>query len=436
MSMFEYNTMRVRGEVCYPPKSIEKPWTLEGYKSWGGYAALERIFKEKVEPEQIIDCLKTSNLRGRGGAGFPPGIKWSFMPRKAPGQKYILCNSDEGEPGTCKDRDILRYNPHSLVEGMAIAGYVMGASIGYNFIRGEYWEPYQQIEAAIKEARAAGILGQNIFDSGFDFEMHNFLGAGAYICGEETALMEALEGKKGQPRFKPPFPAAFGLYGKPTTINNTESLSSVPAILRANGDWMNGEWFRDIGVENSGGTKIFSVSGHVENPGNFEIPMGTPFKELLEMAGGVWKGRALKAVIPGGSSVPVLPAEIIMQSNMDYDSLRDAGSAVGAGSVIVMDETTDMVKVLERVSYFYHEESCGQCTPCREGTGWLYRIIKRINQGRGTLEDLDTLLDVANRIEGRTICALGDAAAWPVQSFLKHYRHEFEAKIKNAAKAA
>lgn len=436
MSMFEYNTMRVRGEVCYPPKSIEKPWTLEGYKSWGGYAALERIFKEKVEPEQIIDCLKTSNLRGRGGAGFPPGIKWSFMPRKAPGQKYILCNSDEGEPGTCKDRDILRYNPHSLVEGMAIAGYVMGASIGYNFIRGEYWEPYQQIEAAIKEARAAGILGQNIFDSGFDFEMHNFLGAGAYICGEETALMEALEGKKGQPRFKPPFPAAFGLYGKPTTINNTESLSSVPAILRANGDWMNGEWFRDIGVENSGGTKIFSVSGHVENPGNFEIPMGTPFKELLEMAGGVWKGRALKAVIPGGSSVPVLPAEIIMQTNMDYDSLRDAGSAVGAGSVIVMDETTDMVKVLERVSYFYHEESCGQCTPCREGTGWLYRIIKRINQGRGTLEDLDTLLDVANRIEGRTICALGDAAAWPVQSFLKHYRHEFEAKIKNAAKAA
>jgi len=436
MSMFEYNTMRVRGEVCYPPESTEKPWTLEGYKSWGGYTALEKILKGKVEPEQIIDCLKTSNLRGRGGAGFPPGIKWSFMPRKAPGQKYILCNSDEGEPGTCKDRDILRYNPHALVEGMAIAGYVMGASIGYNFIRGEFWEPYQQIEAAIKEARAADLLGENIFGSGFDFNMHNFLGAGAYICGEETALMEALEGKKGQPRFKPPFPAAFGLYGKPTTINNTESLSSVPAILRANGDWMNGEWFRDIGVENSGGTKIFSVSGHVENPGNFEIPMGTPFKDLLEMAGGVWKGRALKAVIPGGSSVPVLPAEIIMQANMDYDSLRNVGSAVGAGSVIVMDETTDMVKVLERLSYFYHEESCGQCTPCREGTGWLYRIIKRINHGRGTLEDLDTLLDVANRIEGRTICALGDAAAWPVQSFLKHYRHEFEAKIKNAAKAA
>lgn len=436
MSMLDYNTMRVSGQVCYPPEGLDMPWTLESYKSWGGYVALERILKESIEPSQIIDCLKTSNLRGRGGAGFPPGIKWSFMPRNAPGQKYILCNSDEGEPGTCKDRDILRYNPHALVEGMVIAGYVMGATIGYNFIRGEFWEPYQQIEAAIKETRAAGILGKNIFGSGFDFEMHNFLGAGAYICGEETALMEALEGKKGQPRFKPPFPAAFGLYGKPTTINNTESLSSVPAILRANGDWMNGEWFRDIGVENSGGTKIFSVSGHVENPGNFEIPMGTPFKDLLEMAGGVWKDRKLKAVIPGGSSVPVLPAEIILQTNMDYDSLRNAGSAVGAGSVIVMDETTDMVKVLERLSYFYYEESCGQCTPCREGTGWLYRIIKRINDGHGTMEDLDTLLDVANRIEGRTICALGDAAAWPVQSFLKHYRHEFETKIENAAKAA
>ena len=432
MSMFEYNTMKVRGNVCYPPENVENSWTLEAYKSWGGYSALEKVLKEQIDPTAIIDCLKTSNLRGRGGAGFPPGIKWSFMPRSAPGQKYILCNSDEGEPGTCKDRDILRYNPHALVEGMAIAGYVMGASVGYNFIRGEFWEPYLQIEAAIREAREAGILGENIFGSGFDFNMHNHLGAGAYICGEETALMEALEGKKGQPRFKPPFPAAFGLYGKPSTINNTESLASVPAILRANGDWMNGEWFRDIGVENAGGTKIFSVSGHVENPGNFEIPMGTPFRELLEMAGGVWKGRKLKAVIPGGSSVPVLPAEIIMEANMDYDSLRNAGSAVGAGSVIVMDETTDMVKVLERLSYFYHEESCGQCTPCREGTGWLYRIIRRINRGRGTMEDLDTLLDVANRIEGRTICALGDAAAWPVQSFLKHYRHEFEAKIAAA----
>ncbi len=436
MSMFEYNTMNVRAGVCFPPEDLENPWTLEAYRSTGGYSALEKVLQEQVDPTSIIDCLKTSNLRGRGGAGFPPGIKWSFMPRNAPGQKYILCNSDEGEPGTCKDRDILRYNPHALIEGMVIAGYVMGATVGYNFIRGEFWEPYLQVEEALKEAREAGILGTNLFGSGFDFEMHNHLGAGAYICGEETALMEALEGKKGQPRFKPPFPAAFGLYGKPSTINNTESLASVPAILRANGEWLNGEWFRDLGVPNAGGTKIFSVSGHVNSPGNFEINMGTPFAELLEMAGGIWKGRKLKAVIPGGSSVPVLPADIIMQANMDYDSLRDAGSSVGAGSVIVMDDTTDMVKVLERLAYFYHEESCGQCTPCREGTGWLYRIIHRINQGRGTMEDLDTLLDVANRIEGRTICALGDAAAWPVQSFLKHYRHEFEAKITNRSATA
>ena len=434
--MSEYNTMKIRGGVCYPPESVDTPWTLEAYRSWGGYDALQRVLEEQTDPAVIIDCLKTSNLRGRGGAGFPPGIKWSFMPRKAPGQKYILCNSDEGEPGTCKDRDILRYNPHALIEGMAIAGYVMGASVGYNFIRGEFWEPYLQTEAAIREAREAGILGERVFGTDFSFDMHNHLGAGAYICGEETALMEALEGKKGQPRFKPPFPAAFGLYGCPSTINNTESLASVPAILRADGNWMDGDWFRNIGVENAGGTKIFSVTGHVEDPGNFEIPMGTPFRDLLEMAGGVWKGRRLKAVIPGGSSVPVLPAEIIMECTMDYDSLRDAGSAVGAGSVIVMDETTDMVQALERLSYFYHEESCGQCTPCREGTGWLYRILRRINRGRGTVEDLDTLLDVANRIEGRTICALGDAAAWPVQSFLRHYRHEFEAKIRAAGARA
>ena len=434
--MFEYNTMKIRGGVCYPPEDVATPWTLEAYKSWGGYSALERVLGERTDPAAIIDCLKTSNLRGRGGAGFPPGIKWSFMPRNSPGQKYILCNSDEGEPGTCKDRDILRYNPHALIEGMAIAGYVMGASVGYNFIRGEFWEPYLQVEAAIREAREAGLLGDDILGSGFAFDMHNHLGAGAYICGEETALMEALEGKKGQPRYKPPFPAAFGLYGRPSTINNTESLASVPAILRANGNWMDGEWFSDIGVPNSGGTKIFSVTGHVEEPGNFEVPMGTPFRDLLAMAGGVWKNRQLKAVIPGGSSVPVLPAEIIMECTMDYDALRDAGSAVGAGSVIIMDETTDMVQVLERLAYFYHEESCGQCTPCREGTGWLYRILHRINRGRGTMEDLDTLLDVANRIEGRTICALGDAAAWPVQSFLRHYRHEFESKIRDAGSRA
>ena len=428
MTEMTLNTMRICHGVCLPTEH-DRCWTLAAYRKAGGYVALEKTLREKIDPAQIIETIKTSNLRGRGGAGFPPGIKWHFMPRNAPGQKYVVCNSDEGEPGTCKDRDILRYNPHALIEGMAIGGYAMGATVGYNYIRGEFWEPYQQMEAAMAEAYDAGLLGKNLLGSGFDFDLYSHLGAGAYICGEETALLESLEGKKGEPRFKPPFPAAFGLYGKPTTINNTESFASVPAILRANGEWMKGEWFRDLGVENSGGVKIFSVTGHVERPGNYEINMGTPFAELLEMAGGVWKGRQLKAVIPGGSSVPVLPAERIMAANMDYDSLQKHGSAVGAGSVIVMDERTDMPVVLERLARFYYEESCGQCTPCREGTGWLYRILRRINAGHGIRGDLDTLLDVANRIEGRTICALGDAAAWPVQSFLKHFGHEFEAKL-------
>ena len=335
-----------------------------------------------------------------------------------------MCNSDESEPGTCKDRDILRFNPHALVEGMAIAGYAIGATVGYNYIRGEFYEPWSRFEGALAEAREAGLLGQDIQGSGIDFELYATRGAGAYICGEETALLESLEGKKGQPRFKPPFPAQFGAFGRPTTVNNTESLSSIPAILR-NG----AEWFSSLGPPNNGGTKIFSVSGHVERPGNHEIPLGTPFAELLDACGGMRSGAKLKAVIPGGSSVPVLPAEIIMDCTMDYDSLQKAGSALGAGSVIVMDESTCMVRVLERISYFYTVESCGQCTPCREGTGWLYRVIRRIRSGRGLPEDLDLLLDMANKIEGRTICALGDAAAWPVQSFMRHYRHEFEAMI-------
>ena len=410
--------------VCLPLPGVEQPWTMEAYKSQQGYTALEKILEEQTDPKTLIETLKTSNLRGRGGAGFPPGIKWSFMPRDCEGPSFIVCNSDEGEPGTCKDRDILRFNPHAVIEGMIIAGYTMGCSAGYNYIRGEFSEPIERFEAALQAARNAGYLGTNILGSGMDFDIHVHLGAGAYICGEETALLESIEGKKGQPRFKPPFPAQYGLFGAPTTINNTETLASVPTIMRRGG-----EWFRDLGVKNSGGTKLFSVTGHVEKPGNFEVPMGIPFRELLEMAGGIWKGRKLKAVIPGGSSVPVVPAEIMLEANMDYDGLSNIGSAIGAGSVIVMDDTTCMVSVLERLTYFYHEESCGQCTPCREGTGWLYRIVKRINNGTGIPEDLDTLLDVANRIEGHTICALGDAAAWPVQSFLKHYRHEFEAKI-------
>jgi NADH-quinone oxidoreductase subunit F len=413
-------------EVCFRTLHLDIPWTLDNYLSVGGYEVLKKILAEKTPAENLIEELKTSALRGRGGAGFPTGLKWSFMPRNAEGQKYIVCNSDEGEPGTCKDRDILRYNPHQLIEGMIIAGYCIGASTGYNYIRGEFWEPYERFEAALEEARNAGLLGKNILNSGFDFELHTHLGAGAYICGEETALLESIEGKKGQPRFKPPFPAGFGLYGRPTTINNTETLASVPVILQ-NG----GKWFLEMGKPNNGGTKLFCMSGHVNKPGNFEVPMGIPFAELLEMAGGVRTGHQLKAVIPGGSSVPVLPADIIMETDMDYDSLAKAGSMLGAGSVIVMDDSTCMVNALARLSHFYAEESCGQCTPCREGTGWLARMLHRIEHGQGRMEDLDLLDDVAARISGRTICALGDAAAMPVQSFLKHFRDEFVYHIEH-----
>jgi len=416
--------------VCLPPEDAATPWTLSSYQERGGYQAWEEVLRNQTPREEIIETLKASGLRGRGGAGFPTGLKLSFMPRDAQGQKYIVCNSDESEPGTFKDRDILRFNPHQVIEGMALAGYAIGATVGFNYIRGEYYEPWQRFEAALVEARQAGLLGEDLKGSGIAFELHSQRGAGAYICGEETALLESLEGKKGQPRFKPPFPAQVGAFGKPTTINNTETLASIPPIIR-NG----AEWFSRIGVENSGGTKIYSVSGHVNRPGNYEVPMGIPFRDLLAMAGGVRDGRTLKAVIPGGSSVPVVPAEAIMECTMDYDGLSQVGSALGAGSVIVMDETTCMVEVLERISYFYFAESCGQCTPCREGTGWLYRMIRRIRAGEGTYEDLDRLKSVADRIEGRTICALGDAAAWPVQSFLKHFRHEFEAMIprKDAA---
>ncbi len=414
-------------QVCFDTLQFDEPWTLESYLKVGGYQAWQKILKEKTSPEEIIDNIKKSALRGRGGAGFPTGLKWSFMPRTAPGQKYIVCNSDESEPGTCKDRDILRFNPHALVEGMAIAGYAIGATVGYNYMRGEFHhEPFERFEQALEDARKAGFLGENILGSGFDFQLHSHLGAGAYICGEETALLESMEGKKGQPRFKPPFPANFGLYGRPTTINNTETLASVPAIMRNGGDW-----FLKLGKPNNGGVKLFSVSGHVNNPGNFEIPMGTPFKDLLELAGGVRDGHKLKAVIPGGSSMPVLPADVIMDCTMDYDSLSKAGSGLGSGGLIVMDDSTCMVDALLRISRFYYAESCGQCTPCREGTGWLWRIIQRIEHGKGRPEDLDRLVQTANRIEGRTICAFGDAAAWPVTSFIDRYREDFEYHIEH-----
>ncbi len=423
---------RAMNQVVFAPLQLADSWTLATYRSADGYQAWERILRDKVPPEKVVEEVKASGLRGRGGAGFPTGLKWSFMPKDAPGPKYVVCNSDESEPGTCHDRDILRYNPHSVVEGMAIAGYAMGATAGYNYVRGEFLaEPFPRFESAVREAYAAGLLGTNILGSGYDFELHAIAGAGAYICGEETALLESLEGKPGKPRFKPPFPATFGLYGRPTTINNTQSFASVPAIMRHGA-----KWFADQGVPNSGGTVIFSVSGHVNRPGNYELPLGIPFRELLEdVCGGVLGGKRLKAVIPGGSSVPVLPAAAILAANMDYDSLRKAGSALGSAAVIVMDESTCMVRVLERVTRFYKAESCGQCTPCREGTGWMNRLVARVLAGQGRHEDLDLLVDVANRIEGHTICALGDAAAWPVQSFIRHFRQEFEYMIEHGGRS-
>ncbi len=405
-------------------------WRLKDYEARGGYQALRKVLGigggEAMTQDQVIATVKESALRGRGGAGFPTGLKWSFMPRQFPGQKYLVCNSDEGEPGTCKDRDIMEFNPHIVIEGMAIAAFAMGITVGYNYIHGEIFSTYDRFEEALEEARAAGLLGNNILGSNFSFQLHAAHGFGAYICGEETALLESLEGKKGQPRFKPPFPASFGLYGKPTTINNTETFAAVPWIIR-NG----GQAYLECGKPNNGGTKIYSVSGDVERPGNFEVPMGTPFSKLLELAGGVRAGRQLKAVIPGGSSSPILPASIMMDCTMDYDSIAKAGSMLGSGAVIVLDDSRCMVKSLQRLSYFYMHESCGQCTPCREGTGWLSRVVDRIEHGHGRLADMDLLDSVAEDIQGRTICALGDAAAMPVRAMIKHFRHEFEYHVEH-----
>jgi len=435
------NSFKATGvETCFHGRHINPQiyadlngsnWRLKDYEARGGYAALRKILgkdgSEGLTQDQVIATVKESGLRGRGGAGFPTGLKWSFMPRQFPGQKYLVCNSDEGEPGTCKDRDIMLYNPHTVIEGMAIAAYAMGISVGYNYIHGEIFQVYERFEEALEEARAAGYLGDHIMGSNFSFQLHASHGFGAYICGEETALLESLEGKKGQPRFKPPFPASFGLYGKPTTINNTETFAAVPWIIRHGG-----QAYLEAGKPNNGGTKIFSVSGDVERPGNYEIPMGTPFAKLLELAGGVRGGRQLKAVIPGGSSSPVIPGQLMMDLTMDYDSIaKEGGSMLGSGAVIVMDETRCMVKSLQRLSYFYAHESCGQCTPCREGTGWLSRVVDRIENGQGRPSDMDLLDSVAGNIMGRTICALGDAAAMPVRGMLKHYRHEFEHHIEH-----
>ena len=400
-------------------------WRLRDYERRGGYAALRRILSEGMAPDTVVAELKKSALRGRGGAGFSTGMKWSFMPKNVPGPKYIVCNSDEGEPGTFKDRDLLRYNPHAVIEGMIIGGYAIGATAGYNYIHGEIWDVYERFQEALDEAYAAGLLGRNILGSEFSFDCYTTHGWGAYICGEETALLESIEGKKGQPRFKPPFPALVGLYGRPTTINNTETFAAVPWIFRNSGDA-----FLALGKPNNGGTKIFSVSGDVQHPGNYEVPLGTPFATLLELAGGM-RGGAIKAVIPGGSSMPVLPGAVMMDLTLDYETIAKAGSMLGSGAVIVMNDTRCMVRCLERLSYFYQNESCGQCTPCREGTGWLYRVMHRIEHGHGRPEDIDLLDSVAENIQGRTICALGDAAAMPVRSFIKHFRAEFEHHIEH-----
>ena len=405
-------------------------WGLADYEQRQGYAALRKVLGADgaggMTQEDIITELKVSALRGRGGAGFPTGLKWSFMPRQFPGQKYLICNSDEGEPGTFKDRDILQYNPHAVIEGMLIAAYVMGADQGYNYIHGEIFQVYERFEAAIEQARAAGYLGKNILGSNFSFDLHAHHGFGGYICGEESALIESMEGKKGQPRFKPPFPASYGLYGQPSNVNNTETYASVPWIIRHGG-----RAYLETGKPNNGGTKIFSVSGDVNRPGNYEVPMGMPFATLLELAGGVREGRRLKAVIPGGVSSPVLPAATMMECTLDYESIGKAGSMLGSGAVIVMDDSRCMVQVLRRLSYFFMHESCGQCTPCREGAGWLWRVVDRIERGEGKVSDLELLDSVAGNILGRTICALGDAAAMPVQGMLKHFREEFVHHIEH-----
>ena len=424
--------MNQLNQVVFANIDEQEPWTIDSYIASGGYEAWKNILHNKndsYKPENIIETIQESGLRGRGGAGFPTGLKWSFMP-KDDTQKYIVCNSDESEPGTCHDRDILKLNPHALIEGIAIGGYAIGATIGYNYVRGEFMdECYPQIENALNEAYQHGLLGKDINNSSIDFDLYNFVGAGAYICGEETALLESLEGKQGKPRFKPPFPANFGLYGKPTTVNNTQTLASVPMIIK-NGP----EWFKTFGTEKSSGTIIFSVSGHINKPGNYELPLGIPFNKLIEYSGGILDGKKLKAVIPGGSSTKVLPAHIIEDCTMDYESLQEAGSALGTAAVVVIAEGTCMVNLLKRISRFYFAESCGQCTPCREGTGWLYRILDRITNGNGKESDLELLVDVANRIEGNTICAFGDASAWPVQSFIEHYYEEFEYMVKHKGK--
>lgn len=415
-------------QVCLRTIGLKNPSSLSSYEKVGGYKVLKKILKEKIDPKKIIEEIKASTLKGRGGAAFLTGLKLSFFPRDKKGDKYIICNSDEEEPGTFKDRDIIRFNPHQLIEGMAIIAYVLGVSVGYNYIRGEYSEPFKVIEKAINEARKAGYIGKDIFKTNINFEIHNVHGAGSYICGEETALMESLEGKRGLPRIKPPFPANCGLYNQPTNINNVETYASIPVILEKGGKWYKKQFYDNASDE--GGHKIFSLSGNVNNPGNYEVPIGIPFKDLLNLAGGIKNEKQLKAVIPGGISSGVLPSNIIMNLNMDYKSLSDYGSMLGTGAVIVIDEDNSMVEILARIIKFFHEESCGQCTPCREGCALLNKLMQKILQKKALKKDIDLLNVVAANISGKTICAFSDAVVFPVKSFLKYFREEFEAYIK------
>lgn len=400
-------------------------WTLTGAKKRGDWDKTKAILAKGQDA--IIEEVKASGLRGRGGAGFATGVKWSFMPKQSDGRpSYLVVNADEGEPGTCKDRDMMRHEPHKLIEGCLIACFAMRAVAAYIYIRGEFVEEIKHVQHAIDEAYAAGLIGKNACGSGYDCDVFVHAGAGAYICGEETALIESLEGKKGQPRLKPPFPAACGVWGCPTTVNNVESIAVVPTILRRSP-----QWFASIGRPNNTGTKVFCISGHVNKPCNVEDAMGVPLKELIERhAGGVRGGwDNLLAIIPGGSSVPLLPKDICDTVLMDFDSLKAVKSGLGTAAVIVMDKSTDIVRAIARLSKFYTHESCGQCTPCREGTGWLWRMMERMAKGQAKLEEIDQMLDVASRIEGHTICALGDAAAWPVQGLVRHFRPEIERRI-------
>lgn len=413
-------------QVCLRTLKLDKPNSLSSYESIRGYNVLKKILLEKKDSKEIIDEIKSSKLKGRGGAAFLTGLKLSFFPKDNTGQKYIICNADEGEPGTFKDREILRFNPHQLIEGMLIIAYVLGASTGYNYIRGEYTEPFEIMEQAIKEAKQAGYLGQNILGTDFTFELHNVHGGGSYICGEETALLESLEGKKGLPRIKPPFPAMYGLYGKPTNVNNVETYASIPVILEKGSKWYLEQHY-DKSKE--GGYKIFCVSGSVNKPGVYEVPLGLPFNDLLNLAGGVKDNKKLKAIIPGGISSGVLPLNVISDLKMDYDSLAEKGSMLGTGAVIVLDEDANMVEILARKIKFFHEESCGQCTPCREGCRLLNQLMQQILQKKATLKEIDQLKFVAQNMQGNTICAFSDAVYFPVKSFLQYFKDEFIAYI-------